>query len=372
MATRYIPESGGPTIVREPGPIFVSGDPPSPRSTEPGPIFVSGPAYVPDEGPRIISQEQADAEAAARAAEQAARERAAQEAEEARLAAAERERLREQIRAEYAWIPPELFDAFVEGWADAETSDPGIAAAAGLRAMREHESYDTYFAGNRRNDGSGTVRYREDQYATIVEGYEDRLRSRGVNPDLYQSKFGQLIEGNVSVEEFDRRLNEVWNGVVNNVEQVRTFYSQYYGLDLTDEAILATALDPQGIGTDILERRVDVAQVAAEAQRGGFTILRQRAERLVNAGLDQSQARSLYTQAAFRLPTLNRLAERFDRADSDYGIEEFVDSEFLGGEEGAFQARRQQRLLDQHAAQFAGAAQFRRDRDGGLSGLRQR
>lgn len=67
-------------------------------------------------------------------------------------------------------------------------------------------------------------------------------------------------------------------------------------MDLTPEAIFMGALDPS-VGEDIIEGRITAAQIGGEASRAGFTITRTEAENLRKAGLNQAQARQLYTAA---------------------------------------------------------------------------
>ena len=94
-------------------------------------------------------------------------------------------------------------------------------------------------------------------------------------------------------------------------------------MDLTPEAIFMGALDPS-IGEEIISGRITAAQIGGEASRAGFTITRTEAENLRKAGLNQAQARQLYTAAQKDLPRLQELQQRQEPSDDALTLEEFT------------------------------------------------
>jgi len=121
-----------------------------------------------------------------------------------------------------------------------------------------------------------------------------------------------------------------FEGIKSNIPQVKEFYSANYGIDLTDEAIFASAIKPE-LGEQILNRQVAVAQIGGEARRAGFgtEISLEKAQELQAAGLTQSQARQLFQEAQRDVPRIQQLQQRGGEqvAEEDlFGVEEFTEA----------------------------------------------
>ena len=78
-----------------------------------------------------------------------------------------------------------LLQVYQDTWS--ETGDPNFA----LAAVRDSEDYDNLFPGNKRADGS--VRHNESEYKAIESGYKNVIIENGLNPKLFENKFGGLI-----------------------------------------------------------------------------------------------------------------------------------------------------------------------------------
>lgn len=269
----------------------------------------------------------------------------------------ERDRAAE-ARALYPWLPDELLEVYVEEWTETDRADLAWAA------VREHELYDQFFAGNRRDDGS--VRFNEAQYVQLRESFNATLRDYGLNPDVFGSAFGEALGNDLSVSEVAARLDAVNRIIVGNADEIRRFYADNYGLEMTDAALLASALDTD-VERAIFERRLSIATVGGEAARSGFAIDAGFADSLVGQGLDQGGARQLFGQAAGQLPTLDVLSKRFRDRDDTFELDEFSDA-FLGD---AAQQARIRSLLGQEASSFSRQAQVA-GQNGALSGLADR
>jgi len=257
------------------------------------------------------------------------------------------------------FLPSQLLNVFADAWA--EFNDTDIA----LGVTRQSPLYDQFFPGIRRSDG--TLRMSEQEYIATKEAFGISLLELGVNPNLFSGRFVELIEGNVSAAEFQVRLNSVFSGILNNLPEVRAFYANSFGINMTDEAIFASVLDPE-IGQGILNQTISIAQVGGEAALQGFSIGLGFAERLANAGLTQQSARGLFADASFRIPTLATLADRFNAPDQTLDLGEFVDAAFFGS---ASQINRQRRLLSGEIASFS-SQDFAAQTDGRITGLEER
>ncbi len=266
----------------------------------------------------------------------------------------------ERARALFPWFPDQLLRVYADAWADTDSQE--IALATVVADPR----FNNFFPGLKRSDGS--LRFLIEEYVSTIEGYNIQLREAQLNPAMFADKFVDLIEGDVSVDEFGARISTIRTQVLNNIEGVRNFYAAEFGLTgLSDEALVAAAIDPAGLGDDILNRRINIAQVGGEAAAAGFTIGLDFAQRLTSQGLDQAGARQVFGLAGTQLPGLQRSAARFGAGDLTLELSEFTDA--LVGLD-AQQRRRISRFQAQESSLFTRSS-LRRDREG-LIGLQER
>lgn len=224
-----------------------------------------------------------------------------------------------EARALFPWIPNALLGVFVDAWV--EMGDPNLAMAE----LRADPRYPTYFAGNRRDDG--TVRLPEAEYLSNMEAYARDLAGYGVDPADFQEQFVGLIEGDVSPQEFrNDRLAPLYLEVVSNSDQIRAFYAQIVGAtSLSDSALFASALD-RSTPAHVFEQRLRTAQIGGTRNEFGFGTTTSEAERLESFGLDEQAARSLYAQAAQDLPTLSALSARFGDPNDPLTIDDYEEA----------------------------------------------
>jgi hypothetical protein len=266
-----------------------------------------------------------------------------------------------EARLLYPSIPEALREVFVAAWERYGNVELALAE------MRRDARYDQFFAGNRRPDG--TVVLPEAEYLSTVEGYDRRLRMFDLDPSDFRGRFGELIQGGKSPDEFEADLAEVQTEVILQGPAVRAQYAAYgYSADISDRSIMASRLAP-GTSPQVFEQRFRAAQVGAEAVNKGFTYGRSQAERLAQAGVDQEQARQLFGQAASELPTLNELMNRHNDPDDDLTLDEYTDAVVLRDPE---HLQAIARVLTRERSQFSGGDLLAKNNDGGVLGLRQR
>lgn len=264
----------------------------------------------------------------------------------------------DQARVLFPWLPDQLVQVYADAWAETDSRDVAYATVVA------DPQFDAFFPGLKRADG--TLRMAPAEYVSTFEGYNRALLEAGVNPQFFEQQFVGLLEGDVSVAEFQQRISTVRTQVLDNVDGVRNFYAQEFGLsDLTDAALVAAAIDP-ALGDDIFNRRVDISQVGGEAAQSGFTIGRDFATRLVSAGVNQQAARGLFGAAANQLPSLQRSAARFG-VDRTLDLHEFTDAAVF---QDPLQSQRISRFIRQEQSQFTRSG-VRRNRDR-LTGLQER
>jgi len=245
----------------------------------------------------------------------------------------------------YPYLPDAVINKFVDYYAD---SDKNTDVALGK--LRQDPIYEDYFPGNKRADK--TVKYNEADYLAVKESYKLSLEDFGLNPEFFDDTFGNLIAGDVSPSEFRARVGVTFEGIQNNIPQVKEFYSANYGIDLTDEAIFASALKPE-LGEQILNKQVAVSQIGGEARRAGFgaEISLSKAQELQAAGVTQAQARQLFQQAQVQLPELQELqAQRGISEEERFTVGEFTEAAIFQTPE---QLEEIKKLREEQASGFA-------------------
>ena len=254
---------------------------------------------------------------------------------------------------------PDLQQAWIDAWI--ETGNKTLAR----EAVREHENYEQHFPGNLREDG--TVHITEGEYHSLIEGYENVLVSHGLNPDIFHSLFANLVAGDIDIGEFTGRVEAVRTQIIDQAASVAERYSEYYGFEMTPEAIFASFLDPT-VADAILNRRISVSQVGSSAWEKGFTVDQNYVEGILNEGLTVGQAQDFFTDAENMLPTLQVLAARHADPDDTFDLNEFTQAQVM---DDPLQRQRVRRLMAQERTSFGAdrGLTISRDQGGGLAGL---
>lgn len=266
----------------------------------------------------------------------------------------------DKARALMPWLPAPLATVYAMSWID--TADQDLA----LAAMRADNRYNQYFAGNRREDGS--FRYDEATYSAVKESFRSSLMTVGVNPDLFQNQFVNLLTNEVSPAEFTRRIDVVASRVLAQSEQMKQYYADRFGIQLTNAALVASVLDPS-INDAVLERRLTTAEIGAEAALKGYGLDFDMADRLYDSGVDRGQANQLFGQAAGTIPEVNALVARHNDPDDSFDLNEFLSAAVFGD---SLQRRRLRQALSNESASFAGQGSIAQNQAGGLAGLDSR
>lgn len=250
-----------------------------------------------------------------------------------------------------------LLQVYQDTWS--ETGDPNFA----LAAVRDSEDYDNLFPGNKRADGS--VRHNESEYKAIESGYKNVIIENGLNPKLFENKFGGLISGAISVAELSQRVGLVRRAIDENPDsdEVLKFYSDNYGIEMSKEGLLAASIDP-GMSEEIFARKITMAEIGAEAASAGAAISFGTVSELASAGFTEEQADSLFTKAVESEKTLSALAASQGR--QDLTTEEVVRAEALNDGETQQEIAR---ILQQSASQSSLNVGARKVQGGAVSGL---
>jgi hypothetical protein len=265
------------------------------------------------------------------------------------------------------WLSGSLLGVYSDAYV--EYGDSALALQE-VRNGAGKAEYDQVFQGNRRTDG--TLRMSENDYFSQVASYKATLEQRGINSNLFQGKFGEMIGSDVSANEFEGRVQAVNEGIGMQSENIRRAFSDASGIaDFSQEAVLASVLDPDGVGRELLDRKIGISQVRGTAADFGFTLGGDRADLLAARGLGLQGSQDFFGEAQGVTRSLSSIARRFDRDDQTVGIDETTDALLLGDQT---QSDRFGRLLSREGSSFSSQSDgVRRSRDGGgLSGLSTR
>jgi hypothetical protein len=267
--------------------------------------------------------------------------------------------LQNLIQQQYPWMNAEMLNAYVTTWG--EYDDAGLA----LAQVRQTESYKTVFAGNYDSE-TGGVRMSESDYFANKASFDAVIVGSGLNPDYFEDEWLMALEGDVSPREMLARMEATQERVILASDEIRKYYSDNFGIDMTDAAILASAISPR-IGEGILNKQIAMSEIGGSAAQRGFDIGKDFAE-MLQENIDPSQAGNFFGEARTLIPMMNILQARHSDPDDSFDLND-VSSALLFDDP---ETRRRIRIARaQEASTFTGGGQldYAKDRTGGVTGL---
>lgn len=276
----------------------------------------------------------------------------------------------EEVLAAFPWLQDlgeEVYNIIVDGITNADPS------AVIIQSVRDSNTYKRRFKGLVQRRQSGLPAISEREYLEVEQGYLNQLRNYNIqgtlgltNTEAFREFAADMIGKDVSVQEFNQRLDMGAALARDTSEEVMRAFQEFYGVTPTEDALLVYSLDPDR-GIDIIEDQIATSQVGGEAFRYGLNISRSRAEILRREGVTQDLARQGFADVAQEEPVLRRLAQihRYKPL-SQQELEDFV---FHEDQEVA---ERRRRTLQTALAEFQGGGSFNRARSGGLGELIER
>lgn len=255
-------------------------------------------------------------------------------------------------------LPPSLAEAFLDAWVD-----QGVVDLA-LDQMRQHADYDTYFVGNRRDDGS--LRYDEGTYLSLVDSYRRTVEGVGINPDIFDSQeYGAVIAGEKSPAEFASEVSVLEQRILGRGDTFLQEFAAVNAMPITREAAIASLMSPR-VDRAVLERKITVAEISAESTLRGAAFGLDAARQLYEFGFSGAQAGQLAGQAAELMPAVDVLAKRHLDPDDTFDLAEFLEGFAF---EDPTQRKRVNRLISQEASSFTARAGQVAGAGGALTGL---
>jgi len=263
----------------------------------------------------------------------------------------------EQAKGLFPYLDDRLIRLYLDKYA--ESGNERLA----LAEMRADPVMAEVYPGIKRTDG--TLRMTEQEYVAAIDNMKASLRNYNLNPNEFEDDIVGAISGDVSPLEFRQRLDAGYEGVVNNIPQVKEAYLQNFGVDLPDESIFAMFVSPN-VATKILEGNIRASQVIGEAESAGFGVNKLVAQSLVQQGLTQEGARKGFGQAQLSLRGIQGAAARQGR--QDITATEYVEATQLGA---AQELQRLQNVLQQVETESSAILGAVRTQQGAVTGLEE-
>jgi hypothetical protein len=180
-----------------------------------------------------------------------------------------------------SWIIPRLTGTYVEETTGVTMLPPDTAEDL-LPELFEQQEFKNRFPGYHKRLDAGYNAIDVQDYLSYETRFNELMVSYGLDSMITESGttakeyVGDLIGGNVSVAQVDKRITQGVAAVLDAPEEVLKQYEEWYGSE-GENALLAQFLDPNA---DL----IDLANKAGAASAGGY------AQRILGSGIDQEMA----------------------------------------------------------------------------------
>lgn len=266
------------------------------------------------------------------------------------VSAAEHAAAMDHARILFEFFPEEVLKAYADKWIEYGDEDLAIAAA------RTTPAWEKEFGYLKRKDK--TLIMTEIEAMAAKASFRETLAEVGIaDTSQFEKDFEDLIAGEVAATEFQTRIDLVYDAVKDNIPQVEQMFRDRYQIDTDAPTIFAALISPT-INDKLLKGDLKTIGVGAEGLKAGFTRTFAEFEALRKAGMNQQQARQMYSGAQSVIDVGARAGGR----DIDISV---VEQAALGSKEA-------QETLTLAAAETQGQSSMiggARKKDGKVTGL---
>lgn len=254
-----------------------------------------------------------------------------------------------------------LYTTILTGLVDKNNPD------ALMYSLRNEEAYKKRFAANPGRVKAGLSELSPSTYIKMEDYYRRTMQANGLPAGFYDNNedFKALIEGDVSVDEFQSRIEDGYNAVMNSAPETKNQLQQLYGVSEGD--MVAYFIDPT-LTTPLLKGKgrwwrtqAEAAKIAAAGKElGGVQLTTPLAEELQSRNFSDAAVTGAFTQVG-NLGELNK---------NLYGEDTLNQGEQVGAAFG-YDLTAQQKLekkRKRRLGEFQGGGQFSRSQgdSGGL------
>ncbi len=270
-----------------------------------------------------------------------------------------------------AWMSNQMYQEWLEFYLDAGGEGVAGAATRATELFRDSPTYEGYFPGIKREDGQTRFPTNPEQtYYENIQAFRNTVEGLGLNPDVFNEDYIDLIRGDSSPNEFAQRVSALESRVMSQGPAIRDWYAQNLGIDFTREGILASLMSER-VDQAVLSKQMTMAEIGGEGVTSGFDLSREFVNMLANEGMNRDDADRMFGSAERMLPTLQAIAARNGNPNDAFDITEFAAAAGFG--EGEALAERQIDIFKaQESSVFTGggAVDYAKSRNRpGISGL---
>lgn len=175
-----------------------------------------------------------------------------------------------------------------------------------LQMLQARPEYKKRFAANDARMKAGLPTLSDQEYLSLEDSYRQQARAAGLPSGFWDrpTDFAKLIANDVSPSEFGERVKIAEDAASKFDAPTRAALKEYYGID--SKGLTAYALDPKR-ALPQLQKMAEAAQIGGEAKRNGIGVSGSFAEHLVNADVEQGQARQAFAAVAEEKSTVAKL-----------------------------------------------------------------
>lgn len=175
--------------------------------------------------------------------------------------------------------------------------------------LQNTDAWKTRFAGNVLREEKGMAVLTPAQYIATEQAYRQALSQYGLPSGFYDqhSDFVNWIGNDVSPSEISARAQVAHDQYMAAPQEVKDLW-QKYGYAKGDA--LAAILDPK-VATQVIQDRAIQVGIGGAAARQGFSVNKNRAVQLQQAGVTIQQAQAAYAKIAQSYAADQTIANRF-------------------------------------------------------------
>lgn len=262
---------------------------------------------------------------------------------------------KEEMARRYPYLDSRLVDVLLLAYTESQDMEEA------LDEMRANPLMEEVYPGIR-DTATGVLRMTEVEYLSAVDTMQSYLRDYNLNPSVFADDIVAAISGNVSPDEFGRRLELGYEGIINNIPEVKQAYLDNFGIEFPDEVIFTMFISPT-VGENILKGQILASQILAEAEVAGMGMVNVAfATSLARQGLTQTKAKEVFQATAAVAPGLMGAAAAQGRG--------LTEEQFIGSQLGESQdIQVVQRISEQQASQSAADLGAAKAQTGEVTGL---
>ena len=182
-----------------------------------------------------------------------------------------------------------LYGVYARGEVDIQNPD------ALIFSLREQDAYKKRFTANAARAKKGLAELDPSSYLALENDYRRLLQSNGLPPGFYDQTedFTALLEGDVSVQELQSRVQQGFRAVQDADPEVKRQMQELYGVN--EAGLAAYFLDPDR-GVVALKRQAEAAKIAARAkEQGRIQLGAATAEEIAARGITAQEAEAGFT-----------------------------------------------------------------------------